>query len=136
MKIEDHGTLIGDERETVEETAAHERLNQDVADAIRVIAANIAESIQPENNEYFRRARLYALRREIHELAAKSLRLHLQEHGLIAKLDEVLEQRGAEMIHNLVAHPLLVLWPKMGERLHKWTADRMGETVLDERPGH
>jgi hypothetical protein len=29
-------------------------------------------------------------------------------------------------VHNLVAHPLLVLWPRAGERLHDWTADRMG----------
>jgi len=30
-------------------------------------------------------------------------------------------------LHNLIAHPLLVLWPRMGDRLHDWTADRMVE---------
>ena len=29
------------------------------------------------------------------------------------------------VVHNLVAHPLLVLWPMQGERLHAWTAQRM-----------
>lgn len=29
-------------------------------------------------------------------------------------------------VHNLVAHPLLVLCPPIGTRLHDWTADRMG----------
>ena len=29
-------------------------------------------------------------------------------------------------VHNLIAHPLLVLWPPLGNRLHDWTADRMG----------
>lgn len=28
-------------------------------------------------------------------------------------------------IHNVVAHPLLVLWPRIGDRLHDWTAERM-----------
>lgn len=32
-------------------------------------------------------------------------------------------------VHNLVAHPLLVLWPRVGEQLHDWTARRMGEHV-------
>lgn len=27
-------------------------------------------------------------------------------------------------VHNLIAHPLLVLWPSLGERLHDWTAKR------------
>lgn len=25
-------------------------------------------------------------------------------------------------LHNLVAHPLLVLWPRVGAWLHDWTA--------------
>jgi hypothetical protein len=28
------------------------------------------------------------------------------------------------IVHNLVAHPLLVLWPRAGERLHDLTAPR------------
>lgn len=31
------------------------------------------------------------------------------------------------IVHNLVAHPLLVLCPPLGDRLHDWTADRMGD---------
>lgn len=35
--------------------------------------------------------------------------------------------RVASIIHNLVAHPLLVLWPSVGEWLHELTADYMDE---------
>lgn len=28
--------------------------------------------------------------------------------------------------HNCVAHPLMVLWPRLGAWLHGWTAERMG----------
>lgn len=28
-------------------------------------------------------------------------------------------------VHNLVAHPLMVLCPPLGDRLHEWTAERM-----------
>ena len=28
--------------------------------------------------------------------------------------------------HNVIAHPLLVLWPSAGEWLHEYTARRMG----------
>lgn len=27
--------------------------------------------------------------------------------------------------HNLIAHPLLVLWPRLGAWLHDYTAERM-----------
>jgi hypothetical protein len=29
------------------------------------------------------------------------------------------------VVHNAVAHPLLVVWPKAGEWLHGWTERRM-----------
>lgn len=35
--------------------------------------------------------------------------------------------RFATVIHNLVAHPLLVLWPSVGEWLHELTANYMDE---------
>lgn len=28
------------------------------------------------------------------------------------------------VVHNCVAHPLLVVWPRVGEWLHDWTAAR------------
>ena len=27
--------------------------------------------------------------------------------------------------HNLIAHPLMVLWPRLGERVHAWTGRGM-----------
>lgn len=35
----------------------------------------------------------------------------------------------AWVVHNLVAHPLMVLWPKVGEWLHEFTASFMDEEV-------
>ena len=29
------------------------------------------------------------------------------------------------VVHNAVAHPLMVVWPKAGEWLHGWTGRRM-----------
>jgi hypothetical protein len=29
------------------------------------------------------------------------------------------------IIHNLIAHPLLVLYPKLGNKLHDYTANKM-----------
>lgn len=33
--------------------------------------------------------------------------------------------RGWWVVHNLVAHPMLVLCPRIGEWLHDYTAERM-----------
>lgn len=46
------------------------------------------------------------------------------------------------IVHNLVAHPLLVLWPRVGEWLHAITApaddlapiSMVGRLLADEKP--
>jgi hypothetical protein len=36
-----------------------------------------------------------------------------------------IERRWWWIVHNVVAHPLLILWPRIGVRLHDWTGKKM-----------
>ena len=35
------------------------------------------------------------------------------------------------IVHNVIAHPLMVVWPRVGERLHEWTGRRMVQTAAN-----
>jgi len=43
----------------------------------------------------------------------------------VAPLRASLTKRFWWAVHNVVAHPLMVVWPWLGEMVHDWTGKRM-----------